>query len=128
MSTHWALKYIGLSYREVGMCWGLVQRVCLERHGIEMPAVVIGSTASQVGAIKKASRVSGWRRRRLEFEGRDGDIVVMTGPDGPHVGFAVHVDGELGLLHARYKGVCFDPWPELRLMGLHTFEFWRRSP
>lgn len=131
---HWAGKYIGRGYADVGLCWGLVQAVCMERFGEEMPAVTTGSRDDQFAAIKKAVSSLGWRRVSGAEPEAD-DIVVMTGEDGRHVGFAVFADGEVGVLHAPGKltpsgpvgSVVFDSWPELASRGYNNFEFWRRS-
>lgn len=124
--THWAAQYIGRDYVSVGRCWGLVQMVCREQFATEMPTVCIGSRESQAANIKRASRMSGWRHVVTDRP-ISNDIVVMQGPDGPHVGFALLADGQIGLLHARYKGVSFDPWNDLSSLGLKQFEFWRRA-
>lgn len=130
--THWAAKYVGVGYTEAGMCWGLVQSCCLERLGVEMPAIGVGAADDQTAAIKRA--VVGWRRHPGPRPLAD-DVVVMTGPHGPHVGYAVEADGSVGVLHAygvveagRSRGaVVFDPWPEVARRGFRDFEFWRRT-
>ncbi len=124
-SLHWATKYVGRAYEDVGMCWGFVQMVCAERMAIEMPGVAVGSREDQAGAIRQACFRRGWRKAATGPQ--PGDIVVMMGNDGRHVGFAVEADGCIGLLHARYKGVCFDEWHELAALGLHSFEYWRHA-
>lgn len=129
--THWAAKYIDVDYHAVGMCWGLMQIVCLERHGCEMPPVAVGTREDQTLAIKRAAQASGWRRVDCTRPVAD-DIVVMTGVDGRHVGYAVEADGQIGVLHAKgtpAKGgrVVFDPWSEMTRNGFHSFEFWRRA-
>lgn len=118
----------------MGLCWGLVQAACMERFGEEMPTVATGSRDDQYAAIRKAASGSGWRRAFGAAPEPD-DIVVMTGEDGRHVGFAVFADGEIGVLHApgrlTKKGpvgvVEFDSWPEMTRRGYHSFEFWRRT-
>lgn len=120
--THWAVRYIGLDYVEVHRCWGFVQMLCRDRHGVEMP--VLGSEA----AIRQA--VHGWHQ---VASSQPDDIAVMMDVDHErHVGFVVEADGTQGLLHAEgsmIKGgaVRFDPWRELRERGYHSFEFWRRN-
>jgi hypothetical protein len=132
--SHWTVKYIGADYGEVGLCWGLVQRVCRERFGVEMPGVDVGSEDDQTAKIKRAARLSGWRPVLGPFPAPD-DIVTMLGRDGRHVGFAVHDGVELGILHAKgviehgkpVGAVVFDSWPEMIRAGFYGFEFWRRS-
>ena len=125
MSTHWAAQYVGLDYETVGRCWGLVQRVCAHRLSITMPVVAIGSREDQAAALRQVCFRVGWRK--MPTGPLADDIVVMNGPDGRHVGFAVEADGCIGLLHARYKGVCFDDWHELHELGFHDFEYWRKT-
>ena len=127
MSTtnHWATKYVGRAYEEVGLCWGFVQLVCAERMAVDMPAVAVGSREDQAAALRQVCFRRGWRK--MPTGPQPDDIVVMAGPDGRHVGVAVEADGSVGLLHARYKGVCFDDWHELAGLGFHSFEYWRRA-
>lgn len=131
---HWSAKYVCLRYAEVGRCWGLVQMVCMNRFGVMMPLVDPESDDDQAGAIREASRVSGWRP--AESGPVADDIAVMIGPgEKRHAGFVVEADGEIQLLHAKgrlvgdaQKGeVICQPWHELAASGFHSFEFWRRS-
>lgn len=125
--THWAFKYVGKSYHEVGMCWGLVQLVCRERFSIKMPCVAVGARDEQTIAIKQAAELFGWKRD-YRMNPLPDDIVVMMNQKERHVGFAVLVDGGVGVLHAcRKAGVVFDNWTELLERGCHSFEYWSRN-
>lgn len=119
--SHWVNSYVGRSYAEVGMCWGLVQTLCMERLGAPMPGVAVGTRDSQAAAIRGAVR--GWRRHRWHSPFQY-DIVVMQGSHGAHVGFAVQVDGQIQILHAEHSGVILTPYVEMFTRGYHRFEFW----
>jgi hypothetical protein len=123
---HWAIKYIGLSHAEVGECWGLLQTVVRERLAVDMPQIVPGARASQEASIRAAVR--GWHRRRGPFPLAD-EIVVMRGSAGPHVGFALHIDGWVKILHAKEtrEGVVCDRWIDMVTQGFSGFEFWSRD-
>lgn len=130
---HWAHHYIGLDYVEVGRCWGLVQMLCRDRLGIEMPTLGIGTDRDQAVAIRHAAVLHGWHHVSVHPTPHADDIAVMLDGDGErHAGFVVEADGAIGLLHAQgsmLKGgsVTFDPWHELREYGYHSFEYWRRN-
>lgn len=128
---HWATQYIGLSYVEVGRCWGFVQLVCRDRLGIEMPVVSTGTDADQAATIRRAAAMYGWQHASAWPAFAD-DIAVMMQFGERHVGYVVEAGGTQGLLHAEgsmLKGgsVRFDTWRDLRERGYHSFEFWRRN-
>lgn len=124
-AQHWALKYIGQSYIDVGMCWGLVQLCCRERFGAELPPYMCDEHG-----IRRFVTREGWRK----VDGllpREDDIVVMMGPDGRHVGFAVNDGATMQVMHAngtplRGGMVELNTLDELRAMGHAQFEFWRQ--
>lgn len=124
---HWARQYIGVSYLDVGMCWGLVQICCRERFGEEMPSVLDGETA-----IRKAVRQGMWRPHGNTDPMPD-DIVVVMSDEGRHVGFATDDgSGTIGILHAfgtvlKGGAVRFDTWPEFLARGYSNVEIWRHA-
>lgn len=130
--SHWAAGLIGRPYARPAdppttfCCWSLVRHVFRVRYGIEMPVVAVADgSADNVLAIKRAAEVSGWRP--AEGAPQDGDIVLMRGVDGRHVGVMVQANGGLGLLHAVLgAGVCFQGLREVSAVGFREFEFWRR--
>lgn len=125
--SHWAIKYIGLAYEDVGLCWGLVQACCRERHGVDMPTVQPGAATPQEGSIRLAARACGWRRDIGTPAPKPEQIIVMTGIGGRHVAYATEADGALLVLHAtRSVGVEALTWVELVRKGYHSFEFWSR--
>lgn len=123
--THWAAPYIDACYFEVGMCWGLVQICCRERFGEEMPH------AQDEATIRRFVMWGGWHRVPGLVPVAD-DIVVMMGPEGRHVGFAIHDGGQVLVMHAhgtplRGGRVRLDTLSELADAGHSQFEFWRRK-
>jgi hypothetical protein len=125
---HWAAKFIGADYESVGRCWGLVRIICRERFGEDMPGLALGSLEDNTAAIKRAADGLGWRRVAVDIPQAD-DIVVMQGPDGRHVAWAVDYDGTIGVVHAcnLENGVEAHRWRELKGLAFHSFDFWRRS-
>lgn len=130
---HWAEPLIGMPYRrgaagpEVFDCWGLVRYVFATRYGVEMPAVAVDDpSADNVRAIREASRRSGWRPCDALLPA-EGDIVLMHGIDGPHVGVMVEADGALLMLHAvQGAGVCAQTLAQVRGCGFSDLQLWRR--
>lgn len=133
-TLHWAAALIGKPYKRGAMgpdaydCWGLVRWVFAQRYGILMPVVNVGDdTLDNVAAIKRASEVSGWQPV-ADPTAADGDIVLMHGPEGRHVGVMVRADGLLRLLHCiDGAGVCYQPLADVQLAGFSGFVFWRRA-
>jgi len=116
----WAAKYIGKDYLHVGMCWGLVQLCCIERHGVAMPEVQSGERH-----LRDAAKRCGWLRSLTLYPDC---IAVMSGTEGRHVAYSLQADGVLQVLHAtRAAGVEALPWGELARKGYHSFEFWRHA-
>ena len=135
-TTHWAAELIGLPYRRGAHgpdefdCWGLVRHVFAQVHGVPMPPIEVGQaddTAHNVAAIKRAATVSGWRPSESPLPA-DGDIVLMDGIEGRHVGVMIAANGGLLLLHCIERvGVCLQPLPDLQRAGFRNFAFWRRA-
>ena len=132
--AHWAAGLIGMPYRKGAAgpdcwdCWGLVRHVFATRYGIAMPLVAVADgSADNVSAIKRAAVVSGWRPAAQPAQ--DGDIVLMQGIEGRHVGVMVEADGRLGLLHAMDgAGVCWQGLRDVAAGGFRDFEVWRHTP
>jgi cell wall-associated NlpC family hydrolase len=132
--SHWAAPLIGLSYRRGACgpdafdCWGLVRHVFAVRWGIDMPVVAVGDgSADNVAAIKRAAEVSGWAPV-ADHTAADGDIVLMQGVEGRHVGVMIRADGALRLLHCMEgAGVCTQSLAEAQMAGFMAFTFWRRT-
>ena len=134
---HWAAPLIGLPYcrgatgPQAFDCWGLVRHVFASRYGIAMPHVQVGQIGDEsvdnVVAIKRAAVVSGWGPVS-DRSAHDGDIVLMDGPEGRHVGVMIEGDYDLRLLHSvEGVGVCAQPLAEVERWGYRSFNFWRRA-
>jgi len=134
-ARHWAAAYIARPWRsgahgpDAYYCWGLVQALCIRRHGVQMPAMGDGDNQA---AILEAVRAIGWER--VETPAAD-DIVLARRTDGArHCGYLVEADGVLGVLHANgYQSargpvgsVVFQTIEEFASGGYHQYEFWRR--
>lgn len=128
--THWAAHLIGRPWTRNFNCWALVIEVFRLRWGIAMPDVLADD---QGGAIAAAAEVSGWRP--AAGPGQDGDIVVMRGPSGRHVGVLIDTARGLRLLHCAGgmtpRGptgcVVAQTLAEATREGYHDLSFWRRG-
>ena len=110
-------------------CWGLVRHVFRTQAGVDMPMVAVhteeAAAADNVGAIKKAARVSGMRPVVDGSPPQSMDIVVMYGVGTLHCGVVVKVNGRLHVLHAAHEaGVVCEPWQHAT-QGL-SVELWRQ--
>ncbi len=134
MSAHWAIGLIGLPYArgEAGPlafdCWGLVRWVFEHVHGVPLPVIAVDDdSANNAAAIRQAAEVSGWRPSDA-CQPAENDIVLMSGPDGRHIGVIVRANGGLFLLHClEGPGVCLQPVPDLARSGFRDFTYWRRG-
>lgn len=130
---HWAFDLIGRPWSPSYTCWDLVREVFATRHNISMPALDISSN-DNVRAITEAAHVSGWRR--VEGEPHDGDIVLLTGLRGRHVGVLISSDGKLLLLHNSGRmtprgptgGVVAEALADVIRDGYGSPELWRYKP
>lgn len=131
---HWAAPLIGLPYRrgEGGPaafdCWGLVRHIFAARYGVALPLVAVDDASADNGrAIREAARCSGWRPCDALLPA-DGDIVLMHGIGGPHIGVIVEADGAMLVLHAMEGvGVCAQSLAQVRGCGFTSVQLWRRS-
>ncbi|WP_082568907.1 NlpC/P60 family protein [Rhizobacter sp. Root1221] len=129
---HWATVLIGRAWTPDFHCWALVRLVFAQRYGIAMPDVAV-ATDDNVRAIKGAAEASGWRPGPAPAQ--DGDIVLMQGPFGRHVGVIISTPAGLRLLHndghmsdrGPRGGVVAQPLADATRDGYHRYEFWRRS-
>lgn len=140
-ARHWASGLIGLPWARGAQgpdafdCWGLVRHVFATRYGIEMPEVRGGDfgEGESVATLKRAAEISGWRP--VDGEPRDGDIVLMRGIVGRHVGVMIETSRGLRLLHADghqtargpVGSVVAVPLADAAANGYGGFELWRLS-
>lgn len=133
-TPHWAAALIGLPWVQLAEgpaafdCWGIVTFVQRERYGREVPR--LANLRGDVARMLVLAKHSGWHRVE---EGKDGDVMFMTSPAGPHVGVLVEADGKLGLLHAMgnrdaegidHGSVVSSPLSSLPSLGYGRFETW----
>jgi cell wall-associated NlpC family hydrolase len=140
--THWAAHYIGKPWRpdadgpQAYDCKGLVRAVQRARWGREVPALQVADTRTDEGraAFMAAVRRGGWQR--THSQAIEGDVLLVQGSRGAHVGTFVTVGRTLGVLHApgmhdaqgRPQGRVV--WQELRDLlasGYTRPEVWRCS-
>lgn len=138
-TLHWAAGLIGKPWRgdaegpHAYDCKGLARYVQRSRWGREVPALKIADTQTPEGraAFFEAVRRSPWQR--TADAPQEGDIVVLQGADGAHVGVMVQVGRRLGVLHAqgtvaRGGAVRFDELRDLLACGYSRPEVWRWQP
>lgn len=101
---HWAAPLIGRPWEpgaegpDAFDCWGLVRFVFRTQYGIEMPPVSVG-VEGNVGAIKRAAEVSGWRLASAPAQA--GDILLLRAPGKRrHVALVIDIGRRLAVLHA----------------------------
>ena len=108
MADHWATPLIGKPWRRGATgphaydCRGLAYHVQRTQYGREMPFFAIENIRSpeHLDELNELIRRSHWHRMPAGVKKCDGDILLMRGVDGPHVGIVVAADGGLGVLHA----------------------------
>ena len=132
-ATHWSAAYIGLAYGIDFTCWDVVRAVQRDVYARDLPAMQIGFEPSPENwqALRETLAGSAWHR--VFDGGREGDVLLMRGPDGPHVGVVVDHCYNLSLLHnlgsvddgIAHGSVRVDPIHALGLLGYGRFEYWR---
>lgn len=105
----WLAPYLAAGYRRGAQgpqhfdCWGLVRELQHARWGRTMPALQVGPAVlpqpgnAQWQALARLCRHSGWVRRPPGQPPALGDVLLMRGGGGLHVGVAL--DG-LRMVHA----------------------------
>jgi hypothetical protein len=105
--SHWALPFIGRPWWPVAMgphaydCRGLVRAVYKLRLGRDVKPLM-PEHCHDAHAVIQAAIDDGFVQvgRGVNVPGQELDIVMMTGPLGPHVGTLVRDGDRLLLLHA----------------------------
>jgi cell wall-associated NlpC family hydrolase len=100
----WLSLYIGRPWREdaEGLdaydCKGLVRAVQRSVWDREVPALLHAGKLTDWAAVRAACASEGWRP--VDAPPEEGDILVVHGPRGPHVGTFVRHGRLLQVLHA----------------------------
>jgi len=137
-ATHWSAQYVGEPWRPEFNCWDLVCAVQGAWFNRPMLRLDIGSaepTAENWQSLRTTMAGSIWKvleGRGLEAAA-EGDILLMRGPDGPHVGVVVANGSVSSLLHnlggmldGEPRGsVRIDPLASISRLGYGRFEVWR---
>ena len=129
-ASHWSAKYVGLAWALLFNCWHLVALVQLEVFGRVAPIFDPSTREDDLRAVVAAS---GWRRTKEAAQ--DGDVLLMHGPDGPHIGVIVVLDRRTHLLHnlggvdeasgKTLGSVRLDPVDKLGSLQYGRLELWR---
>lgn len=137
--SHWATEYIGKPWVQGGQgpdawdCWGLVRHVQAAQYGRDMPAlqIAVAPNAEQVEVLRRLMTASPWHR---VADTEQGDVMLMTGPLGPHVGVVILADRRLKVLHADgyrdadggdHGAVVVTPIERLHELGYGRLQAWR---
>ncbi len=138
-AAHWAAPYVGKPWvrgaqgPEAWDCWGLVRHVQDTVYGRQMPALQIAAapTAEQLEVLRDLMTSGPWHR---VTDPAQGDVMLMTGTLGPHVGVVVRADRRLKVLHADgyrddkgvdHGAVVVTPIERLHELGYGRLQAWR---
>jgi hypothetical protein len=132
-ATHWSTLLVGLPWQPNFACWDLVRVVQLEQFGRVMPAYDLADERAPE-QLRSVVQASGWQRLE-HYRSQEGDVLLMRGPDGLHIGIVVWVDARCQLLHnlgGMVRGVAqgsvrIDPVADLGRLGYGRFELWRAA-
>jgi cell wall-associated NlpC family hydrolase len=135
--NHWAASLVGRPWAPGGEgphafdCRGLVRHVWKTRVGRDVAPLKPEVMHSPRGVIE-AALADGLRPvgRGLDAPAEDMDIVMMTGPYGPHVGVMVRDGERVKLLHVlgcveEPGAVVFESRLAASLRGFGRFLLWR---
>lgn len=143
VAPHWSARLVGLPWSPGAEgpraydCWGLVRWVQRHHYGRDLPVLHVNvreAPPQQWGALRELVSRSPWRPVAASDAWRDGDVLLMYGAEGPHVGTLVDLGGVLGVLHAvgwrdadgvDHGGVVHDAPESLGRIGFGRFEAWR---
>lgn len=131
-ALHWSAPLIGKPWAPTFTCWDLVRTVQLGQFGRVMPAYELADERAP-GQLRSVVQTSGWCRVD-GTERQEGDVMLMRGPDGLHIGVVVRVQGDCQLLHnlgeldadGQARGcVRMDRLADLGRLHYGRFELWR---
>ncbi len=97
-AAHWSAAYVGLLWAQRLTCWVLTQRVQRERFGRALPDFTPGEPEHQgerAAELQQAIAASPWRpvAGDVQAQAREGDVLMMRGEHGPHIGTIVMLRG-----------------------------------
>lgn len=139
-APHWSAPYVGRAWSAQFTCWELVRAVQREMFGHELPAVAIGvPDDARKQAIFGLLTHPGWVAVPTispAGDALDGDVLLMRGADGPHVGVAVRRTAHpaevlhcIGGLHEgrAWGSVRLDLIESLGTLGYGHLKLWRAA-
>jgi hypothetical protein len=130
-AAHWSARYIGAAWSPTFTCWDLVRTVQDAEFGHALPPLALGSAGDERSAtLLPLLRGGAWLATPGPAE--DGDVLVMRGPDGPHVGVVAILDGAEWLLHNVGSidtpgSVRRDRVDQLGRLGYGHLQLWRAA-
>jgi hypothetical protein len=126
---HWSARFVGRPWTEQYTCWELVRDVQASCFGREVPLIPDAADA-RAALLAALMRGGAWQPLAEPMDAADGDVAVMRGPDGVHVGVTVRLNGRAEVLHnlgsADTGGaVRRDALDELGRLGYGHLTVWR---
>lgn len=106
MTEQWINDYLGRPWRadaegpEAYDCKGLVRAVQRRVWCREVPALLHVGMTTDWAEVRASCVRSGWRPVADGGAAQPGDVLLVRGTGGPHVGVFVQVDSRLQVLHA----------------------------
>ena len=130
-ATHWSAGYVGRPWLPTFTCWDLAREVQAAVFGRATPAfdpAAEGARAALRAVVEQMANDCGWHRS--DDAPADGDLLLMRGPDGLHIGVVVagkallHNLGGLvdGRAHGSGRIAAID---RLGQLCYGRFELWR---
>lgn len=132
-AAHWSAPLVGKPWAPEFTCWDLVRVVQLGQFARVMPAYDLADERAPEH-LRSVVQASGWQRAQ-GHDPAEGDVMLMRGPDGLHVGVVIKPRGQTELLHnlggmvdgAARGSVRIDPLLDLGRLGYGRFELWRAA-
>lgn len=106
MAGHWINSYLGRPWRadcdgpEAYDCKGLVRAVQKEQWCRDVPPLLQVDAATDWAEVRASCQRSGWQPKPEGVSACGGDILLVRGLNGPHVGVFVQLGRRLLVLHA----------------------------
>lgn len=139
---HWSARYIGRPWAVDFTCWTLVQLVQREQWGRDVPDLP-EDEAARPALLRTVAQRAAWSLVAGDplVSAREGDVLLLRGPTGPHVGVVIERKGfPASLLHnlggiateGARKGravgsVCIATLAALGSLGYGHLRLWRAA-